>query len=358
MKIREVRTRVERLGLARPYTIAFRRVEDVSNGIIELVDDEGRIGRGAASPESHVTGETWEQCAAALDPSALRWLEGRDPRHLGALCREVGTRMTSTPAARAAVDIALHDLHTRIVGVPLVDWFGRCHSALPTSVTIGILDVEKTVAEAVEFLERGFRVLKVKLGHDLETDLRRLAALRDRFGDAPTIRVDANQGYDLAETRRFFERATEFEIEFVEQPMAAADRDALRALPAALRSRVAADETLLNEHDALALLQEPRACGIFNIKLMKCGGLWAARRIAELAETAGVELMWGCMDESVLSISAALHLALACPATRYLDLDGSLDLARDVAEAGFRIRDGMLELVEDQPGTGCSPLGG
>ena len=88
--------------------------------------------------------------------------------------------------------------------------------------------------------------------------------------------------------------------------------------------RIAADESLLNEEDARWLAAPPRACGIFNIKLMKCGGIRPALRMAAIAQAAGVDLMWGCMDESRISIAAALHAALSCPATRYLDLDGSL----------------------------------
>ena len=126
--------------------------------------------------------------------------------------------------------------------------------------------------------------------------------------------------------------------------------------PRRSRGRLAADETLIDASDALALVQPPRACGIFNIKLMKCGGVHAAQRIAAIAETAGVDLMWGCMDESVVSISAALHAAFSSPATRYLDLDGSLDLARDVADGGFILEDGVMRTL-DAPGLGVT-LGG
>ena len=88
---------------------------------------------------------------------------------------------------------------------------------------------------------------------------------------------------------------------------------------------------------------------------MKCGGIWPGLRIAALAETAGVELMWGCMDESVIGISGALHAALASPATRYIDLDGSFDLARDVTRGGFALEDGVLYPL-DPPGLGVELL--
>ena len=342
MKIKTVRSRIEQFPLTRPYTIAFRSVDDVEMGLVEVETDSGLVGMGCASPEPYVTGETREACAAALREDELAWLEGSDLRTLPALCRQLAARMGKTPAARAALDMALHDLLAQHLGVPLVDMLGRAHRALPTSITIGIKPVDATLDEADEYLSRGFRVLKVKLGQALEEDLERLSKLRQRIGTKAKIRVDPNQGYSPEEVKTFVRRTADLDIEFLEQPMAADRVDALRKLPEPVRRRVAADETLLDEADALNLIAPPPACGIFNIKLMKCGGISPARRIADLADIAGVMLMWGCMDESIISISAALHAALASPATRYLDLDGSLDLARDVVSGGFVLEDGIM----------------
>ncbi len=355
MKINNIRSRIEHFPLTRPYTIAFRSVNDVEMGLVEVETETGLVGRGCASPEPHVTGESREACAAALEQDRIAWLEGRDLRTLPALCRQLALSMRETPAARAALDMALYDLMAQHLGLPLVDMLGRAHQALPTSITIGIKPVEETLDEADEYLGRGFRVLKVKLGHALEEDLERLVKLRQRIGSKAAIRVDPNQGYDSDEVNTFIKRTADLDIEFLEQPMPASRVDALRALPESVRRRIAADETLLNEGDALDLIAPPRACGIFNIKLMKCGGLDPALRIADIAHVAGVELMWGCMDESIISISAALHAALASPATRYLDLDGSLDLARDVVSGGFALEDGMMRPL-DAPGLGLEPL--
>lgn len=355
MKITSVRPRIESFELTRPYTIAFRTVSEVEMGLVEIDTDAGVRGYGCASPEPHVTGESREACRAALNPDALDWLHGRDVRPLPALCRELAERMRNTPAARAALDMALHDLLARHLKLPLVEMLGRAHQRLPTSITIGIKPVAETLAEAEEYLGRGFRVLKVKLGRSLEEDLERLARLHERFGGAVTMRVDPNQGYSAEDVARFVEQTGHLGIEFLEQPMPADQVDQLRSLPEVVRKRIAADETLLTETDALALVAPPAACGIFNIKLMKCGGVFAARRIADIAQIAGIELMWGCMDESIISISAALHAALASPATRYLDLDGSLDLARDVVSGGFVLEDGYMRTT-DASGLGVVPL--
>jgi L-alanine-DL-glutamate epimerase-like enolase superfamily enzyme len=355
VKIAQATARVEAFGLVRPYTIALRHVGTVENVIVQLQTASGLLGLGAASAAADVTGESDQACREALLGGAIGWLVGEDVRELPKLCRQLGERMAGRPAARAAVDIALHDLLAQHLGVPLVAMLGRVHTGLPTSITIGIKPLDETLAEAREYLGRGFRILKVKTGLDLEGDIERLARLREQVGDAVHLRVDPNQGYSVAEVEQFVRRTAHLFLEFLEQPIPAGDIAALRALPPDIRIRIAADESLLDERDALKLLTPSPACGIFNIKLMKCGGIRPALAIAGLAQIAGIELMWGCMDESIVSITAALHAALACPATRYLDLDGSLDLVRDVVTGGFVLKDGYLS-TREAPGLGVQLL--
>src|SRR4051794_8482754 len=178
MKIAAAETRVEQLPLSRPYTIAFRTISAVQNVIVVLRDGAGRVGLGAASPEPHVTGETPERCQAALAPGSLDFLVGAEVQTLPALLLELERRLPDAPAARAAVDIALHDLLGQQLGASLGDLFGRFHESLPPSITIGIKPTAEALAEADEYLGRGFRVLKVKTGKSLDQDLERLARLR------------------------------------------------------------------------------------------------------------------------------------------------------------------------------------
>lgn len=355
MKIARVETWLEHFPLLRPYTIAFRSIDAVDNMIVRIAAEDGRAGLGAASPEHFVTGETLDACRQALAEEDLAWLAGQDARELPRLCREAAARLRRTPAALAAVDVALHDLFAQHLGLPLADCLGRAHERLATSITIGIKPVAETLEEAREYLGRGFRVLKVKCGHSLDEDVTRLRRLREELGGSVALRVDPNQGYSVEQVLSFCARTADLDLEFIEQPLKASAWEELRALPADIRRRVAADEMLLTESDALRLVAPPQACGIFNIKLMKCGGIRPALRIAAVAEAAGVSLMWGCMDESVISITAALHAAFASPATRYLDLDGSLDLARDVAAGGFLLEGGWMRTPE-APGLGVRLL--
>ena len=342
MKIKKVSTWKENLGISRPYTIAYERVEAVENLFVLIEAENGLVGIGAGSPDEYVTGESIQACEEALRQGLEPVLNGADIRNYKALLRRLAFAMPAAPAALAAADIALHDLWAQTIDLPLVDVLGRIHDALPTSKTIGIKSVAETLAEAEEYRQLGFGIIKVKIGHNLDEDIERLVRLRERFGTELGLRVDANQGYSPAQYAHFYEQTKSLDLEFVEQPLAAADLDGMRSLPRDVRARTAADESLLVPSSAIAYLAEPLPFGIFNIKLMKCGGIAPGLEIATMAQYAGIDLMWGCMDESIVSISAALHAALASPATRYLDLDGSIDLARDLVRGGFILENGWL----------------
>jgi L-alanine-DL-glutamate epimerase-like enolase superfamily enzyme len=345
MKITAVETWEEAVPLTRPYTIASRTISDVEMLFVRIAGENGKFGLGSASPAEEVTGEAVADCARALATDQLEWLQGQDIRELAGICRRLEKASWQRPAARVAVEMALHDLFARYLDRPLVEILGRCHEALPTSITIGIKPTfEEALAEADEYVQRGFHCLKVKIGHSLEEETALLRLLRERVGSHMQIRVDANLGYSYEETQQLGLVVDELALELVEQPVPVETFARLRELPDRYRRLVAADESLLREEHALELIQPPAACGIFNIKLMKCGGLTTALGITRLAETGGIDLMWGCMDESVISISAALHTAYACPNTRYLDLDGSFDLARDPAQGGFVLDNGFLRL--------------
>jgi L-Ala-D/L-Glu epimerase len=358
MKITDIRVRLEKMELTRPYTIAYRTVNRVENLIVEIDTQDGRTGFGAANLSPAVVGMSTAEAYDLLSTGeALAPLLGEDVRELRRLCEQLGEWFPNAPGAWVALDLALHDLFAQGLGIPLVRYLGQRHARMLTSITIGIKDVTETLEEAEEYQQRGFRILKVKLGHDVDEDIVRLEALRQRFGPEMGIRVDANQGYIREELLHFWEATRALGLELIEQPLPKGEVAALRQLPAELRRHLAADEALLSPADAFTLAQGDPACGIFNIKLMKCGGIAPALRIAGIAAQASIELMWGCNDESRISIAAALHVALACPHTRYLDLDGHLDLARNIVSGGFRLEAGYLYPL-DRPGLGLARVSG
>lgn len=309
-----------------PYTIAYETITDVVNHYVVIRMRDGRVGIGCAAPAPEVTGESIQDSRQALDAFARQAI--RYALH------ELPLPSARYPSARAAIDMAVHDLQARGEGRPLCGLLGYAGTAMPprlTSVTIGISSEQETTARARALYQQGFTFFKVKGGHDVNEDIRRLRKLRDLFGDRIQLSLDANQGYDLAAVDTLERGAGDLRLEYVEQPTY--KRNILLLGEAARHTSipVMADESVQTPDD-VGRIAEAGPVALINIKLQKMCGLEAAREIDRRAEEAGMGTMLGCMDESALSIAAALHFAAAHPNVQYLDLDGHLDLTIDPFE--------------------------
>jgi L-alanine-DL-glutamate epimerase-like enolase superfamily enzyme len=355
MKIKKIDVWSEDLGNTKPYTIAFKTIDEVRNAFVEITLENDVTGIGCGNPSEYVVGENLDQCLDALQEGNLEFLIGRDIREFNQLTFEVWKNFPENPSARAALDIALHDVFTKYLDIPLVKFLGQKIKRMPTSNTIGIKSVQETLTEAEDYIKRGFKAIKVKLGKNLEEDVERLMKLREKFGNGLVIRVDANQGYTTEQTIQFYGRTYDLNLELIEQPLQANEILAMKGLPREIRDVVALDESLITPSDAIELIKPPKAASIFNIKLMKCGGISQALKIADIAAHAEVNLFWGCNDESIVSITAALHAAFSCANTKYIDLDGSLDLGRDIVKGGFILKDGYM-YCSDKAGLGVERI--
>lgn len=351
MKIISVNAWLQKLPLTKPYTIAYKTITDTEIVFLEITLENGITGIGASNPFEDVVGETPAQTLVNLQTDFVQALVGKDIRYFNQLIDEAADHFTQLPGTIAAIDIALHDAFCRFIEIPVVDLYGRKIKALPTSITIGIKETAAMIEEAKANYAAGFRILKIKTGLNVEEDIERASKLTEIFKDKMRIRVDANQGYTIDQLKHFIQQTSKLNIELIEQPLPVGKEFLLQQINEKERKFIAADESLLNAGTAMQLTQQPKPFGIFNIKLMKCGGIKAAASIATIAKHAGIDLFWGCNDESIASISAALHIAYACSNTKYLDLDGSFDLSKDIVSGGFILKDGYMFCTEE-PGFG------
>ncbi len=342
MKIVSVKAYLQQLPLTKPYTIAYKTISDTEIVFLEILLENGIMGIGASNPFEDVVGETPAQTLLNLQSDFVQNLAGKDIRQFNQLIDDTAKYFPHLPGTLAAVDIALHDAFCQWLQIPLVDFYGRKTDVLPTSVTIGIKATAEMIEEAKANYAAGFRVLKIKTGLNVDEDIERVTKLTEQFGNNMRIRVDANQGYTLDQLQKFIKQTKALNIELIEQPLPVGKEQGLTLLSIDEKKLLTADESLLDAATAMQLAQKPIPFGIFNIKLMKCGGIKGAMQIANIAKHAGINLFWGCNDESMASISAALHAAYACSNTKYLDLDGSFDLSRDLVEGGFVIKDGYM----------------
>lgn len=355
MKIKSTKAYLVQLPLSRPYTIAYKTITDTEIVFLEVTLENGLTGIGAANPFVDVVGETPAQTLSHLDSGYLERLQGRDIREFNQMINEAAMYFPKLPGTLAAIDIALHDLFGKYLGIPVLDFYGKAQKPLLTSVTIGIKEIKEMLEDANDYYARGFRILKIKTGIDLEADIERVKILSEKFNQKMKIRVDANQGYSLEDLKKFIHQTQGLGLELIEQPLKVGNELPLTSLEEVERKILVADESLVNARSAWVLSNTPKPFGIYNIKLMKSGGIKGALEIATIARNAGIDLFWGCNDESMVSIAAALHAAYACPHTQYLDLDGSFDLASDLVEGGFTIREGYM-YPSDKPGLGFQKL--
>ena len=351
MKIRSFEAISVDLPLREGYRIANQTITFARNMLVRVESDQGLIGFGSAAPANNEGGESDESCLAALrGPLQALALGAEVPPDPSPLANEALRLAADFPAARAALDMALWDLAARKAGVPLLRFWGGEPRPLATSVTIGVCDLEETLAAAQAWIGQGFRILKVKIGEDVALDAERLRKMREVLDPDVVLRVDANQGYSLEDARTLLRETDGLNLEMLEQPLSARDLDGLCALRSESRVPIVADEAAGSIEECEEIVDRGAAHGI-NIKLMKCGGPSAARAIHDHAYAAGLSLMLGCNDETRISIAAAAHLALAMSGLKYADLDGHMDLVRDPARSGFEVRDGYLH-VDERPGLG------
>ena len=219
MRINNVRAYCRDLTLTKPYTIAYQTISTVENVFLEIELANGLVGIGAANPSPEVVGESPDQALQNLQSEWAASLVGRDIRLFNSFIDEAHQQFPNAPGTLAALDIALHDAFGQFLGIPVVQFYGQKIQSLPTSVTIGIMNVADTLAEAAAFYEQGFRVLKVKTGLDVAEDIERILKLREKFGSKFIIRVDANQGYSLSDLQQFLAATQSASVELIEQPL-------------------------------------------------------------------------------------------------------------------------------------------
>jgi len=342
MRITRVDVWALKLRLSEPYAVSYESIEHAVNVFLRLETDRGLVGLGCANPDLAVCNETEGGVSAALDGPARQTLMSADPLRAAQLRERLRKLLPESPAARAAVDMALFDLLGKHCGLPVYQLLGGYRDRIITSVTIGILEPEETVRRARDLTAQGFKALKLKGGLDVEQDIERVLAVRSAVGPKIRLRFDANQGYDVGQALRLVEGTRRARLELLEQPT---PRDELEALDSVRRAAtqlpIMADESLMGLRDAFRIARGGLA-DMINVKLMKCGGIWPAMEITSLARTAGIEVMVGCMDECALGIAAALSVALAHPGVVYADLDGHLDLIDDPTAAAVALKNGMI----------------
>ncbi len=312
-----------------------RSVTDIKTNVIVRIDE----GIGEAAPSQYYN-ENIHTVIECLEKSKDKL--GDDPFQIESILSNLNEEIKGNFSAKAGVDMALHGLVGKRLGVPVYRLLGLDGKApLVTSYTIGIDTPEMMKEKTKE--AKDFLVYKVKVG--VEKDIEMVKAVRE-VTDAK-IRVDANAGWTADEAIERINQLKEYDIEFVEQPIEPDDKEGLKKIKKNVDVPIIIDELLMTSRD---ILQFVGLCDGINIKLAKCGGIREALRMIHVARAHDLLIMIGCMIESSVGITAAAHIGSLAD---FLDLDGNLLLTNDPYR-GVKLEQGRLYLP-DSPGLGVVP---
>jgi L-alanine-DL-glutamate epimerase-like enolase superfamily enzyme len=352
MKIRHIEPIAVSLPLEHPLKMAGVEIATSENLLVRVESDDGAIGWGESAAAPQMTGETPQGMVAAVRYLAPALL-GRDAADIAGATARMDARMYGNQSAKAAIEIALHDLVGRATGKPVYELLGgKRRGRIPVMWMIGTGDTEADFAEAADKKAAGFVAYKIKVGVvGLREDIRRTIGICERLGDGMLISADANQGYSVAEAVEYVRAVERTPLAFFEQPVRENDFTGLAQIARASRIPIGVDEGL---HAPLyiRLHHEAHAAAGGSLKTIKFGGLRPVLAAAQLCESLNWKVNLACKAaESSVAAAAILHLAAVVPA---LDWGMSLTnqyLADDLTRSPIAVVAGHAS-VPDAPGLG------
>lgn len=371
MKITDITVHLVRLPARRDHNWASKMNTPIGHtAIVELSTDEGVTGWGEApaggtwgGAHMRYYGETPETVRHIALDHLRHAIEGLDPLDIGVIHARMDKVVKGHPYAKAAIDVACHDAAGKALGVSVSTLLGGRHrDGIEVSHSLGIMDLERCYAEAEQAVAEGAKTIKCKTGLDPDRDVTLVRELRRRLGDQVRIRVDGNEGYaSVHEAVDVTLRQEEYDILLCEQPLA--DAGDLARVAARITSPVMADESAWTVHDILEL-HEKNAAACFSCYVTKPGGLYRARRQAEIAESLGMYCDIGGSIETGIGNAANLQLGTAlpiatlpsvCPVSQPAGSGGpkiaGVYYTDDLITEPFRFADGKVHVPEG-PGLG------
>lgn len=357
MKITRIETIPIRVPLRPELAIRGRRgVHDVSPFLLVKVHtSEGITGLGESSCTPRWSGEDQVTAAHFTTDVIAPELAGDDPLQIADISRNMDVLLAGNPFTKAAIEMALWDIAGKAAGQPLYRLLGGAiRDRVPTKWSISGREPPEAARIAAWAVEQGFRAMKVKVGIDPEGDIARVRAVREAVGAEVRIGVDANGGWSPDAAVDIIRRLAEFDICFVEQPVAPGDPDMLARVRSQVEIPVVADESVYSPQDA-RMLARAGAADAFSIYVGKSAGIGPAREIAAIARAASLACTVGSNLELGVGTAAMIHLAVSTPGIepeRFpCDIIGPLYYSADILLEPLPLHPGSARAPE-KPGLG------
>lgn len=234
------------LPLKEPFVISYDTYKYMPSVIVKLIADNGLVGYGEAVPDEHVTGETFYATFEVLKHTLLPAVKRENPFNLEKIHDIMNSVIAGNPSAKAAIDIACYDLMGKHTKLPIYELLvGKFHESLSFAKVLSIDEPEIMAEKAQKAIEQGYSSLKLKVGRDLQSDVERIAAVRQKVGEKVPIRVDVNQGWETYANVLSVAKALEpFRLSWLEQPIRMGDIDGLAELKGKITIPIMADESI------------------------------------------------------------------------------------------------------------------
>ena len=323
--------------------------------ILKIVTDEGIYGLGEVSCTAGWSGEDQVTAAHLIRTYLEPMLIGEDPTRIEHLTGKIRTKIANNPFTKSGIEMALWDILGKVAGLPVYRLLGGAvRDFVPTKFSISGQPPEIAPEIAAWAAGLGFTTMKVKVGIEPEGDIARVRAVRAAIGSKIRLGVDANGGWSVTQAIQTIPRLKEFDIYFAEQPVPPTDVTWLAEVRAAVGLPVMADESVNIAQDAMAIARA-RAADVLSVYAGKGGGIGPARKIAAVAEAAGLVCTVGSNLELGIASAAMIHLAMATPsiaAEQYpCDILGPFFYEGDVIAEPLPITAGTARPF-DRPGLG------
>ena len=352
MNITKIEPIAVSLPMIKPVIMAGEEVRRADNVLVRLEADTGLVGWGEAASAPTMTGETTASMMAAVHYLAPV-LAGRAAEDIGGALAAMDGRMYGNHGAKAAIEIALHDLVGRATRQPAHALLGdRRRSRMTILGVIGGGDLEGDLRDAGKKKGDGFAAFKIKVGVDTPArDAERTRQICAALGAGALISADANQGFGAAQAIAFVRALAGAGLDFFEQPVPAHDLDGMAAVAAATDIAIGADEGIHALADIRRHHERKAARGV-SLKAIKLGGMRAVVDAARLCERLSMQVNVSCKTgESSIACAAALHIAAVIPEIAWGLTLTNAGLGDDVTSHPIRIHNGGAD-VPDRPGLG------
>lgn len=323
--------------------------------LVKMTADDGTVGWGEAGPSRRWSAETTHSCYTTIKHYLAPVVTGRDPFDVAGLHHAMNTELApgldpGQPIAKAAIDMATHDLICKHLGINLQTWLGAKGSdRVELSYLVSAPDPD-SIAEVVQRgLDEGFRAFKVKVGHNPDTDIENVRAAI-ASADGGLVWPDANQGYDLDRALRAARGFEALGIELFEQPIPMTDVYGMRKLLASTTMNISLDEAAMGLPYIIELIRREAVEGLV-CKVQKVGGIHYARQLCELARNAGLKLIGSGLMDAPIGFAASVHVFAAFGIDFPADLNGPQHLGGDYLAKPLPM-EGKNALVPTEPGLG------